>query len=69
MGAPPGDQECGAFSRFVAYTNHERLHEAIGNVTPDEFYHGCQHAILSPGEKIERLTLERTKKENLFNAA
>ncbi len=42
---------------------------AIGNVTPDDMYHGRQHAILSRREKIKRLTLERRKKENLRNAA
>jgi transposase InsO family protein len=58
-----------AVARFVTYYNHERLHEAIGNVTPDDMYHGRQRAILSRREKIKRLTLERRKKENLRNAA
>ncbi len=58
-----------ALARFVAYYNHERLHAAIGNVTPDDMYHGRQRAILSRREKIKRLTLERRKKENLRNAA
>lgn len=58
-----------ALARFVEYYNHERLHEAIGNVTPDDMYHGRQRAILSRREKIKRLTLERRKKENLRNAA
>ena len=53
----------------MEYYNHERVHEAIGNVTPDDMYHGRQHAILSRREKIKRLTLERRKKENLRNAA
>ncbi len=56
-------------ARFVEYCNHERLHEAIGDVTPDDMYHGRQPAILSRREKIKRLTLERRKKENLRNAA
>ncbi len=58
-----------AIARFVTYYNHERVHEAIGNVTPDDMYHGRQHAILRRREKIKRLTLERRKKENLRNAA
>jgi hypothetical protein len=56
-------------ARFVAYYNHERVHEAIDNVTPDDMYHGLQRAILSRREKTRRLTLERRKKENLRNAA
>ena len=55
--------------RFVEYYNHKRLHEAIGNVTPDDMVHGSQRAILSRREKIKRLTFERRKKENLRNAA
>ena len=58
-----------ALARFVAHYNHERLHEAIGNVTPDDMYHGRQRAILSRREKIKSLTSERRKKENLRNAA
>ena len=58
-----------AIARFVEYYNHERLHEAIGNVTPDDMYHGRQRAILTRPEKIKRLTLERRKKEHLRNAA
>ena len=58
-----------ANARFVEYYDHKRLHEAIGNVTPDDMYHGRQRAILSRREKIKRLTLKRRKKENLSNAA
>jgi hypothetical protein len=58
-----------AIARFVAYYNYQRLHEAIGNITPDDMYHGRQHAITRRREKIKRLTLERRRKENLPNAA
>jgi len=51
----------------VDYFNHERVHEAIGNVTPDDMYHGRQHEVLIRREKIKHLTFERRKKENLRN--
>lgn len=58
-----------AIAHFVEYYNHERLHESIGNVTPDDMYHGRQRTILTRREKIKRLTLKRRKKENLQTAA
>jgi len=58
-----------AIARFVDYYNHERVHEAIGNVTPDDMYHGRQREIFTRREKIKRLTLQRRKRENLRNAA
>jgi transposase InsO family protein len=58
-----------AIARFVAHYHHERLHEAIVNVTPDDMYHGRQREIITRREKTKRLTLERRKKENLRNAA
>jgi len=53
----------------VAYDTYERLHEAIGDVTPDDMCHGRPHAIVSRREKVKRSTSERRKTENLRNAA
>ena len=46
-----------AIARFVDYYNHKRVHEAIGNVTPDDMYHDRQREIFTRREKIKRLTL------------
>jgi hypothetical protein len=43
--------------------------ETIGEVTPDDMYHGRQRAASRRREKIQRLMLARGKKENSFNAA
>jgi transposase InsO family protein len=58
-----------ALARFVTYYNEERLHEAIGNVAPNDMYQGRQRKITTRRQEIKRLTLERRKKENLRNAA
>ncbi len=58
-----------AFARFVEYYDHARRHEAVGNVTPDDMYHGRQPENLSRRERIKRFMLERRKRENLGHAA
>jgi RNA-directed DNA polymerase len=52
----------------VEHYNQERVHEAIGNVTPGDMYHDRQRAILSRRQKVKCLTLKRRKEENLRNA-
>jgi putative transposase len=58
-----------AIARFVVYYNHERLHEALGNVTLDDRYHSRQRAIRTRREKIKRLTLKRRNRDSLRTAA
>jgi hypothetical protein len=41
----------------------------VGELAPDDTYHGRQLSILNRGEKIRRLTLEGREGENLSNAA
>ena len=38
--------------RFLGYYNQERVHEASGNVTPDEMYHGRRQEFLRRRERI-----------------
>jgi hypothetical protein len=59
----------GPFGFQSGHYNHERLHEATGNATPDNLYHDRQREILTHREKIKRLTLQRRKKGNPRNAA
>ncbi len=43
--------------------------ETVGELTPNDMYHGRQCVILSRREEIKRLTLERREEENLHSAA
>ena len=58
-----------AVARFVEHYNHRRVHESLGNVTPEDMYAGRQQAILCRRERIKQDTLDRRRRENLGRAA
>ena len=51
--------------RFVHYYNHERYHEALGNLTPADVYHGRDREIMTARELVKLQTLERRRGENM----
>jgi len=50
---------------FIAYYNHRRYHEAIGNVTPADVYYGRREEILRRREEQKQPTLEQRLRYNL----
>ena len=53
----PGDLEA-QINAFVDHYNHQRYHEAIGNLTPADVYFGRGHTILLERERIKRQTIQ-----------
>jgi hypothetical protein len=54
----------GAIDRFVNYYNHERYHEALGNVTRASVYYGRKDDILTRRKEAKRRTLRARKEYN-----
>ena len=64
----PGDLEA-QIDAFVAYYNHRRYHESLGNLTPADVYFGRGQTILIKREKIKRQTIEHRRLQHRKYAA
>ena len=49
---------------FVSYYNHERYHEALGNVTPADVYHGRDQEIKVRRQQIREETMRLRRAQN-----
>ena len=57
-----------AMKGFVRYYNYERYHEALGNITPTDMYHGRQDAILATRQEVKQKSLAERRLANLRTA-
>ena len=64
----PGDLEQ-RVGDFVAYYNHLRYHESIGNLTPADVYFGRGQTILLERERIKRDTIKTRRLQHRGKAA
>jgi transposase InsO family protein len=56
----PGDLER-QIEAFVEHYNHQRYHEALGNVTPADAYFGRARSILKRRERIKQKTIQHRR--------
>ena len=54
-----------AVTEFAHWYNHERYHEAIGNVQPIDMYKGRAEEILARRKEVQAKTFEERRKWNL----
>lgn len=50
--------------RFVRYYNHERVHESLGNLTPEDVYLGRGREIRTARARVKEQTLRRRRRIN-----
>jgi LPS O-antigen subunit length determinant protein (WzzB/FepE family) len=50
--------------RFVEYYNHERVHESLDNLTPEDVYRGRRREIQTARERLKEQTLRRRRRIN-----
>jgi putative transposase len=51
-------------SKFIAFYNGVRYHEALGNVTPDDVYFGRKDLVINQRQGLKEKTLNHRKKLN-----
>ena len=64
----PGDLER-QIEAFVAYYNHHRYHESLGNLTPADVYFGRDQAIIGRRRRIKEDTMKKRRLAHLRQAA
>ena len=53
-----------AIESFVEYYNHQRYHEALGNVTPADVYYGKKEGIIARRKEAKQRTLQARRDYN-----